>query len=450
MTEKLASDAFGAKRFDAEHFRPQFDELLSRINRQPDVVRLGDILAYCERGSQPEYADEGSPVINSKHVRMGSVSLSEENRLARKDAGNPAIKHGDILINGTGVGTIGRVAFYADQQEAIPDNHVTILRLKPEAGLDARFLAMQLAGSIGQLQTEQHTRGSSGQVELYPDDIRKFLIFRGTVWFQNQFLDACQNAERLRAIAATQFAAAERTLLHTLGLDNWRPPDPLSYVRCASEVAEAARFDAEFFTPRTVQLLAMLGAGERTIRDVAPPRHEDFTGAGGPGEFDYIEIGSLRGDGTVGSERLACADAPSRATWLVRGGDVVTSTVRPNRRLSALITPEQSGCVASSGFVVLQPKAVSPEVLLTYLRLPPVCEVMDLHTSASLYPTISETDLLKLPFPALDLKTCDAVTAAVRAAHSALREAQALLARAQRAVEVAIEQGEAEAIKLLK
>ena len=262
--------------------------------------------------------------------------------------------------------------------------------------------------------------------------------------------DSLIKADASTIRAKQSLAAAEQTLLHALGLDAWQPPEPLTYVRRASEVAAAGRFDSEFFAPRTLQLLARLGAGGRTIRDAAPPRHEEFTASITAGEFDYIEIGSLRGDGTVGSERLACADAPSRATWRVRDGDVVTSTVRPNRRLSALITPEQTGFVASSGFVVLQPKAVSAEVLLTYLRLPPVCEVMDLHTSASLYPTISETDLLKLPFPKLDQKTCDQVTAAVRAAHTARREAQALLARAQRAVEVAIEQGEPAALALLK
>jgi len=48
---------------------------------------------------------------------------------------------------------------------------------------------------------------------------------------------------------------------------------------------------------------------------------------------------------------------------------------------------------------VLEPKTIAPEVLLTYLRLPIICELMDLHTSASLYPAISERDLLKLPIP---------------------------------------------------
>lgn len=71
---------------------------------------------------------------------------------------------------------------------------------------------------------------------------------------------------------------------------------------------------------------------------------------------------------------------------------------------------------------------------------------MDPHTSASLYPAISERDLLKRPFPKLERKTCEDVTAAVRSAHAARREAQSLLARADRAVEIAIEDSETAAL----
>ncbi len=53
-------------------------------------------------------------------------------------------------------------------------------------------------------------------------------------------------------------------------------------------------------------------------------------------------------------------EAPSRARQYVRGGDVLTSTVRPNRHLSAIVAPEQGGCVASSGFVIWP--LVDPEV----------------------------------------------------------------------------------------
>ena len=91
---------------------------------------------------------------------------------------------------------------------------------------------------------------------------------------------------------------------------------------------------------------------------------------------------------------------------------------------------------------MLQPLAVVPEVLLTYLRLPLVCELMDLHTSASLYPAISETDLLKLPFPDLPAKASKTIVTTVRSAHTARHRVRTLLAAAQRAVEIAIEQNE--------
>mgnify|MGYP000966820483 FL=1 len=143
------------------------------------------------------------------------------------------------------------------------------------------------------------------------------------------------------------------------------------------------------------------------------------------------------------------AEAPSRATQHVRAGDVITSTVRPIRRLSALVASEQNGAVCSSGFVVLQPRSISGEVLLTYLRLPLVCELMDLHTSATMYPAISESDLLALPIPAIDSSVQTQVQYAVRRSTEARQRATRLLVAAKRAVEIAIEESESAAMRHL-
>jgi len=144
------------------------------------------------------------------------------------------------------------------------------------------------------------------------------------------------------------------------------------------------------------------------------------------------------------------AEAPSRATQHVRSGDVITSTVRPIRRLSALMTPDQDGAVCSSGFVVLQPQGISGEVLLTYLRLPLVCDLMDLHTSATMYPAISESDLLALPIPAIPSGTQAQVQQAVRQSAHARQRATSLLDAAKRAVEIAIEQDEGAGIAYIE
>ena len=200
--------------------------------------------------------------------------------------------------------------------------------------------------------------------------------------------------------------------------------------------------------PASVSSSTCSEAVEFTIGDVAPSRREKFNAQLG-GQFNYIEIGDLSGDGTTGNTDLARAEAPSRATWHVHTGDVITSMVRPIRRLSALIEPHQDGYVCSSGFVVLEPTGVRPEVLLSYLRLPIFCELMDLHASASMYPAISEKDLLSLPFAPPDPATETAVCTAVTNARRARSQAAALLDAAKRAVEIAIEEDEATALRSL-
>ena len=75
---------------------------------------------------------------------------------------------------------------------------------------------------------------------------------------------------------------------------------------------------------------------------------------------------------------------------------------------------------------------------------------MDLHTSASLYPAISERDLLSLPIPRIDEKTQATICSAVLSARRARDQAAELLESAKRAVEIAIEDSEAAALKYLK
>jgi restriction endonuclease S subunit len=242
---------------------------------------------------------------------------------------------------------------------------------------------------------------------------------------------------------------SDNILSAALGLSGWTPPEPLTYTRRASAVFDAERLDSDFFTPRTDELFKRFGKGAATIGEIAPARREKFIPADN-GTFNYIEISDICNNGTTGSTTISMQDAPSRATWHVHTGDILTSTVRPIRRLSCIINKEQNGFIASSGFVVLKPEKVPPEVLLTYLRLPLFCELMDLHTSASLYPAISDSDLLSLPFPKISLKAIADITQCVRNAHSARETATTLLDTARRAVEIAIEDSESAALAWLE
>lgn len=152
-------------------------------------------------------------------------------------------------------------------------------------------------------------------------------------------------------------------------------------------------------------------------------------------EFQYIEIGNLTGFGTAESGPVPGEDAPSRATWIVKPGDVITTTVRPIRRLSAIISEDQGGYVCSSGFAVLKPTSVEPELLLAYLRLPLICELLGLHTTASMYPAISTADLMRIPISIPNAATRKKIVAKVRDSLDARRKARRLLHEAKAMVE---------------
>ncbi|MBE7494188.1 MAG: hypothetical protein HS117_04550 [Verrucomicrobiaceae bacterium] len=326
----------------------------------------------------------------------------------------------------------------------------TVMGLVQITGINPYYLTAFLRCRYGFNQLLRQ-REQTIQYQLTLERVRELLVFVPTPKFQSAIEKLMfANIAKLQQADHHQ-TQAEQTLLRALGLEGWEPPEPLTYTRRASEALAAARFDAEYFAPRVAQLLAKLSADGLTIHDVAPARHDAFDASKHHADsFHYIEISGLRSDGTATSEPTPTDEAPSRASQKVHKGDIITSTVRPIRRLSAIIGPDQHEHVCSSGFVVLEPKAIPPEVLLTYLRLPIVCELMDLHTSASLYPAISERDLLKLPIPKIPEKAAQTIITQIRQAHHSRQEAQSLLAKAKRAVEVAIEEGEEKAVLTLK
>lgn len=185
-----------SRRFDSEHYYPAFKSFRNSLPIGIILSPLSNHLTFCQRGKQPVYSNTGFRVINSKHVQPNRV-IFEDNRLAISNPNDALhIRYGDTLINGTGRGTLGRAAPYLFDEPAVPDNHVTILR-SPD--LDPVYLSLCLNSVVGQMQVEMYQRGTSGQLELYPFDIRRFLVWPAPESLQielREIYDKAASAER--------------------------------------------------------------------------------------------------------------------------------------------------------------------------------------------------------------------------------------------------------------
>jgi type I restriction enzyme S subunit len=437
-------------RNDAEYFQKRFLRSAALIKNwdRRSVAELAHISDGNHFSISESFVDEGVPYYRGQDVTGRffaetacpvhiTVEAYNEKHMVRSH-----LKRGDVLLSI--VGTIGELSILESDAPATCSCKLAILRPKQ---ISAEYLAVFLKSEHGQNQIERMTRGAV-QKGLILEDLDQIWVPTISRPLEKRITEIVRKARTTRELTTRKQAEAEELLLSCLGLADWIPPEPLAYIARSQQAVSAGRLDSRFFAPRIQALLDLLSVDTRVVSDVAGTRREKFRPESCE-TFDYIEIGDVDGAGTAESTRLACIDAPSRATWYVRKGDVVTSTVRPIRRLSAQIGPEQEGFVCSSGFVVIEPRGISSEVLLTYLRLPIICELLDLYASASMYPAITEADIFNLPLPRIPRDDARRIASHVQDARAAKTRALDMLDAAKSAIEMAVESGESHAISWL-
>lgn len=91
---------------------------------------IGRKSSFISRGIIPHYDDEAVGIVmNQKCIRDKKLTLDFARRQSKEVPPNKLVRFGDVLINSTGQGTLGRVAQFLDEIEnCTVDSHVTISR----------------------------------------------------------------------------------------------------------------------------------------------------------------------------------------------------------------------------------------------------------------------------------------------------------------------------------
>jgi type I restriction enzyme S subunit len=116
--------------------------------------------------------------------------------------------------------------------------------------------------------------------------------------------------------------------------------------------------------------------------------------------FQYIEISDvdpLRC--VVRAKSIRGADAPSRARNLVHAGDVLVSTVRPERRTVGVVQEDQEGAVCTTGFAVLRPQGIDSFTLAYLLKTDFVNSQIMRNNVGIAYPAVDEQCLVDILLP---------------------------------------------------
>lgn len=416
------------------------------LNKQYEY--LSKLNSFNARYKQPIY-DENSniKVLNSQYIR--DYFLDYE---SAKNGYGALVPKEAIMINSTGVGTLGRVNINYLNEKISVDNHVNIIVAK---NINSYYLTIFLKSYYGQSQISRYYSGSSGQIEIYPKDFNSFIIPIFSNTFQTKIETLVKSSYQKLELSKTLYKEAEQLLLKELDLDCFTPSSDNIAIKTLSEsFGMSGRLDSEYYQPKYDEIEKLISDRGNFTYIKNEFNHVKTSFDKSKDGYNYIEIGNVNvADGTNIFNYVETEDLPANAKINVKNGDLLVSTVRPYRGAITIINTSEDDLIVSGAFTVLRKKDISNiniQVLQVLLRTNIYKELLLKYNVGTQYPVIKDEDVLNLIIPIIAQSIQTQIEEKIKQSFELKEASKKLLDLAKRVVEVAIEKNESEAMELLK
>jgi len=160
------------------------DEIPFEIPESWRWTRMKDICIYLHRGKSPKYGlDKSLPIIAQKCNQWDGLyidrCLYSDPTFISRYSEEQFLQVGDILINSTGGGTVGRTgivpkSIFTQSPRFVADSHVTVVRLAD--GMIPQYIYAYLVSPLIQVGIEDRCSGSTNQIELGTATIGNYLV----------------------------------------------------------------------------------------------------------------------------------------------------------------------------------------------------------------------------------------------------------------------------------
>ncbi|MEZ7207745.1 hypothetical protein [Pseudoalteromonas sp. DY56-GL79] len=214
----------------AQSYRPAVTAAVHKIKEGEWRTLQSLVSNVISPGPHPKY-DGTYPCLKTKNVQdliadtspADWADVSSINDLAKVQVGK-----GDLLINLTGAGSIGRVSVYYGDDLPITNQHIA--KMSPNKLIDEGYLVAYLRSFYAERALEQGVAGSTGQINMVNEHVRCTPVRICHSSAQKYIGEKVRQAERLRAWAK-QLKADVNSVLDDLALPIHAKPDMFSYAK---------------------------------------------------------------------------------------------------------------------------------------------------------------------------------------------------------------------------
>ena len=438
----------------AEYYGKKYVESISVVKRQKKTIPLGQmwILATDGDHGSPDYQESGVLYLLSECVKEGYIEKAKcryiteaKNRELKRSCLHP----GDIVVTKTGV-YFGKSAVIPESiPEANTIAHVGKITLKSQ--YNPYYVSTFLNCKYGYCQLRRRgIKATRPEIKLveFPDIVIPEFSDR----LYSAVEASVRKANTLLELASGTMELSAKLIIDSLAVGSSHAERvSKALVSFKNSFQLTGRLDAEYYQLKYKNYeAAVFGAsnGYTFVKNEFVPVKKSCPRT--LDNYNYVEIGDIDvGTGSAFANTVATEELPDNAKIMTQKGDLLVSTVRPNRGAVAILG--NGDLFVSGAFTVLREDGDYPkEVLQVLLRTSMYRDWLLRFNVGTSYPVIKDEDVLNMPIPILGDDIKQDVVAKVNESASLRRQSKQLLEYAKQAVEMAIEQGEDIALAWLK
>ena len=452
-----------SKRLDAEFYQKRYiddDRLLSRYNAKKLVNITSKIDVGFVGAMVSEYKDSGIKLLQTKNVdeffiNHNDIKYIDEafNNILKKSI----VKHGDILIARSG--SFGKASLYLDE-ESVNSSDIIIVEANAEV-INPFYLVSFLNSSFGVNQLIKFASGGvQGHVNLTILEQLNVPIVEDVLQINIEqkiriAYDKVQTSKKL-------YSQAETILLEELGGVGSR----LGLGKVVTAVKtlkdsfkDSGRLDAEYYQPKFDVIETILKKnGEYKLHDhYRVIRSKNYTYIES-GDVDVIKTKQVK-KGAINFDIEDCTTSQivkDDKLPLVQDGDLVFASMGKGSmgKVSLYYSYQhERPLTIDSTLRIFRQKdtsIINPESLLVLINSDFYQEyILKYEIGSTGITSLYEGDINNLLVPKLSLELQNIISEKVQESFRLRKQSKMLLEAAKKAVEIAIEQNEEEAIKYL-
>lgn len=330
------------------------------------------------------FEEKGTPVVKVTNFTDDSVSMERVDRvsddIARKYQRYVLLKD-DVVVQTVGswpsnpASVVGKVIkIPAQANKALLNQNAVII--KPNEKLNKSYLFYLLKTDSFKSYIVGTARGAASQASITLDAIKNFKFLCPAIEEQvkvaeilNSYDDLIENNTRRIAILETM---AQN--LYREWFVNFRFP---GHEQSQWQDSPQGKIPAGWVVKK--------------LYEIATVNSESITNKNAPEIIYYVDISSVNTGSIEEIKPMNFKEAPSRARRIVRHGDIIWATVRPNRKQFSYIANPVENTIVSTGFAVLRAEKVPASFLYQATTTDSFTAYLVNHATGAAYPAVNAT-----------------------------------------------------------